>query len=220
MTRERIVDAALRYVETADEESLTMRALGADLGVSAMALYRYFESKEQILDEVVDTLLAQVPAPAADAGDWEAWIEEFALGMRDLLVRYPAALATFTSHPVTTTAALARMESGLAVLRSAGFHAAGAAQGFAAVHTYTIGFAALEVSRARTMVPGGGHGHVARYWHLFFGTLPPDRFPNLVELAPDLAQFTSAGQFQIGLRTLLAGLRTQLRDPGPAPTTS
>ncbi|MDQ6726459.1 MAG: hypothetical protein M3066_09895, partial [Actinomycetota bacterium] len=65
-----------------------------------------------------------------------------------------------------------------------------------------------------------GHGQVSRYWHLFFGTLPPDRFPNLVELAADLAQFTSAGQFQIGLRTpLLAGLRTQLSDPRPDPAT-
>ena len=67
-------------------------------------------------------------------------------------------------HPVTTPAALARIESALAVLRAAGFEGSDAAQGFAAVHTFTIGFAALEVSRSRTLVPGGGQAQVSRYW--------------------------------------------------------
>ncbi|MDQ2827211.1 MAG: TetR/AcrR family transcriptional regulator C-terminal domain-containing protein [Actinomycetota bacterium] len=219
VSRELIIETTLRFVEGGDEDALTMRALGSELGVSAMALYRYFDSKEQILDEVVDALLARVAPPSADPAAWEAWIEESALDLRGVLVRYPAALATFTSHPVTTPAALARIESALGVLRSAGFEGSDAAQAFAAVHTYTIGFAALEVSRSRTLVPGGGEAQVSRYWHLYFGTLPADRFPNLVELAVDLAEFTSEGQFTVGLRRLLSGLRVQLDSRGESPLT-
>lgn len=216
ISRERIIEIALGYVEGGDEDALTMRALGSELGVSAMALYRYFDSKDQILDEVVDTLLAEVAPPSADPAAWKDWIEEFALGLRGMLVRYPAALATFTSHPVTTPAALARIESALAVLRAAGFGGSDAAQGYAAVHTYTIGFAALEVSRSRTLVPGGGEAQVSRYWHLYFGTLPADEFPNLVELAVDLADFTSESQFAVGLRQLLSGMRVELAGRGGA----
>lgn len=214
VSRERIIETALGFVEDGDDDLLTMRALGSELGVSAMALYRYFASKEQILDEVVDALLGRVAPPSADPAAWEAWIEESALGLRGVLVRYPAALATFTSHPVTTPAALTRIESALGVLRAAGFEGADAAQGFAAVHTYTIGFAALEVSRSRTLVPGAGEAQVSRYWHLYFGTLPADRFPNLVELAVDLADFTSESQFTVGLCRLLSGMRAQLASRG------
>lgn len=215
VTRRRIVDVALEYVEAGDEAALTMRALGQRLGVSSMALYRYFSSKEEMLGEVVDTLLARLPPPARDAGDWEGWLEDSALTLRDFLVTYSTALHTFTSHPVTTPAAMARMESALSVLRGAGFSGPHAARAFAAVHTYTIGFAALQVSRSRTRAPAPVGADPSRYWHLFFGTLPPDRFPNLVDLAPDLAMFTSPEQFQTGLRSLLRGLRAELEVPTP-----
>lgn len=213
VTRRRIVETALAYVERGEEDLLTMRALGQRLGVSSMALYRYFAGKEEILEQVVDTLLARVSPPAADPAAWEDWIEESARALRGLLVGSPAALRTFTGHPVATPAALARMEAALAVLRRAGFDGPDAARAFATVHTYTIGFAALEVSRAQAVPPGGGQA--SRYWHIFFGTLPPDDFPNLVELAPDLAQFTGEVQFTAGLRSLLAGLRASLP---PAPS--
>jgi len=49
------------------------------------------------------------------------------------------------------------------------------------------------------------------------GTLPADRFLDLVELAVDLAEFTSESQSTAGLRRLLSGMRVQLagREEGP-----
>ena len=60
LDRERIVAAALDFIDANGLPGLTMRRLGAQLGVEAMALYRYVPSKEELLDAVVESLVAQV----------------------------------------------------------------------------------------------------------------------------------------------------------------
>lgn len=47
--REQIVRASLELVRDFGEDRMTMRQLGASIGVSATELYRYFEGKEAIL---------------------------------------------------------------------------------------------------------------------------------------------------------------------------
>src|SRR5262245_60436475 len=68
----RIIDAAVRYVDDNCLDELSMRRLGSELGVEAMSLYRYFPSKQALLDAVVARLLAglDMPDDAAPKG-WE-----------------------------------------------------------------------------------------------------------------------------------------------------
>ena len=67
---------------------------------------------------------------------------------RGLLVAQPAVLHVYLSHPVATPAALERMQSMLQVLIDAGLDEPTAERLYATLHTYTIGFAALEASRS------------------------------------------------------------------------
>jgi hypothetical protein len=77
----------------------------------------------------------------------------------------------------------------MGVLRRAGLDEQAARSGYGALHTYTIGFAALEASRAG-WVPGSG---------------------DVSSLAQQLAAYTTAGQFIEGLRYLLEGIGRHLR---------
>lgn len=183
ISRVQVVDAASRLVATKGYEQLTIRSLAADLGVAPMSLYRHVRDKNDVLDEVVDRLLTTAWRPKASQADWQVWIAEAADRLRELLVSEPAALAVYLSHPVVSPAAIARMEAMLATLRQA-IGDEEAQRAYGTIQNYTIGFAALEASRAR--------------WQ------PDERTVN--PLARQLAAYTSHPQFALGLDYILQGI--------------
>jgi AcrR family transcriptional regulator len=154
-----------------------------------LSLYRHIRDKDDLLDEVVSRLLARVWRPAASEDDWQEWIAEAAASLRQFLVTQPAALHVYLRHPVVSPAAVERMDAMILVLRRAGLDEPAARAAYGALHTYTIGFAVLEASRAG-WVPDSAEG---------------------ARLARQLAAYTTAGQFIEGLRYLLEGISRHLR---------
>ncbi len=65
LSRDRVLGAALRLADQGGLESLSMRKLGQELGVEAMALYYHFANKDEIVDGIVDLVFAEVELPAA-----------------------------------------------------------------------------------------------------------------------------------------------------------
>jgi TetR/AcrR family transcriptional regulator, tetracycline repressor protein len=190
ISRAEIVQAAVGVVAAGGYEELSIRRLAAQLGVSPMALYRHIRDKDDLLDEVVDILLAAAWMPAAAESDWQAWIIEAATKLREFLVTQPAGLHVYLRHPVVSPAALKRMNAMMGVLRQAGLDEETARSAYGALHTYTIGFAALEASRSG-WVPGDG---------------------DVSNLAQQLAAYSTAGQFMEGLHYLLAGIGREVKE--------
>ena len=192
ISREEIVGAAVEVVAAGGYEEMSIRTLAASLGVAPMSLYRHIRDKDDLLGEVTDRLLAAAWRPAAAEDDWQAWITEAASRLRDFLVNQPAALHVYLKHPVVSPAAIERMNAMMNVLRRAGLSAEEARSAYGALHTYTIGFAALEASRAgsapgREDARGEDAGHLGR----------------------QLAAYTATGQFIQGLRYLLQGISSR-----------
>lgn len=181
ITRDLVVATAARMVRSGGHETMTIRSLAAELGVAPMTLYRHVRDKDDLLDEVVDLLLAEAWAPGPPGDDWRAWIEAAADSLRAFLVATPAALHVFLRHPVVSPAAVARMDAITAVLEAALGDTDRAIDAYGTIHTYTIGFAALEASRSRSS-PDAGAGS---------------------ELAVRLASFTTPAQFRSGLHLIL-----------------
>jgi AcrR family transcriptional regulator len=168
---------------------MTIRSLAAELDVSPMALYRHVQSKDDLLMEVVDRLLASRWRPRTGRANWRAWTAEAAERLRSFLIKEPAALYVYLQHPVISPTSVERMDAMLDVLRSGGFDERASQRAYAAVHTYTLGFAALEASRARAADPDE----------------PTD------ELHKKLASFTTPRQFREGLTFLLDGIESRPR---------
>jgi TetR/AcrR family tetracycline transcriptional repressor len=185
ISRELIVDAATEAVRAGRYEEMSIRSLAAELGVAPMSLYRHVRDKDDLLDEVVDRLLRRVWRPRASEDEWAAWLTDAAERLRRFLVTQPAALRVYLRHPVVTPTALARMEAMLAVLRATGLDDRAARRAYAAIQTYTIGFAALEASRDR---------YTSRE------AVERDR------LMAELASYTSPAQFLEGLGYLLEAI--------------
>ena len=186
ISRSQIVEAALRSLRTTGFEQMTIRSLAADLNVAPMSLYRYIRDKDDLMDEVVEELLIQSqPMPAA-TGTWQARLTVAAEGLRCLLVEEPGALYVYLRHPVISPTAIRRMELMLKILREAGYDTASSKTAYAALQTYTVGFAVLETSRA--------------------GWVPPEKTGRM---AKELLVITSPQHFASGLRYLLAGIERE-----------
>ena len=155
ISREQVVDAAAQAVEEGRYEQMTIRSLAADLGVGPMSLYRHVRNKDDLLVEVTDRQLAEAWKPLARRNNWQGWIAEAAERLRELLVSQPGALHVYLRRPVVTPAAIDRMNAMLAVLRDAGFNEPTARRAYGAIHTYTIGFAALQASRHQSATERG-----------------------------------------------------------------
>jgi AcrR family transcriptional regulator len=201
ISREDIVAAAAGIVAAGRYEEMSIRSLAASLGVAPMSLYRHIRDKDDLLGEVTDRLLAGAWRPAAAEDDWQAWIIEAASRLRDFLVSQPAALHVYLRRPVVSPAAVERMNAMMSVLRRTGLSEEAARSAYGALHTYTIGFAALEASRA--------------------GSPPSDQGASDEDgggLGRQLAAYTTTGQFIKGLHYLLQGISSHAGTTRPGGT--
>ena len=122
LTRDDITSAALEAADRGELELLTMRGLAEELGVTAMALYTHVENKDDILDQIIDRVLAREALPVrTKPKTGRPGPIATAERLRSVLTRYPALLDRYCRRPVGVPAALSRMEAAFAVLRSAGF---------------------------------------------------------------------------------------------------
>src|SRR3712207_1460150 len=60
LDRRRVLGAAIEFIDQQGLDALTMRRLGAHLGVEAMALYRYVPGRENLLDGVVESVIDEL----------------------------------------------------------------------------------------------------------------------------------------------------------------
>jgi AcrR family transcriptional regulator len=145
LSRDRILHAALALIDRDGLDALTMRGLGAELGVEGMALYRHVGSKERLLDGVVEVLLAELELPTAPAGSWEeAWVA-LAHSYRRLALDHPGAFRLLALRPLGAAARFERARAPLRILRDAGFDERRAALAFRTLLSYADGHLLREL---------------------------------------------------------------------------
>src|SRR6187401_2799921 len=97
LSRERVLQAAIRLADEGGIESLTMRKLARELGVEAMSLYNHVANKDEIIDGIIDLVASEADLPA-DATDWKAAMRQSAISMRDAFLRHPWASSLWMSR--------------------------------------------------------------------------------------------------------------------------
>ena len=91
LSRERVLDAAIKLADQGGLESLSMRKLGQELGVEAMAVYYHFANKDEVIDGIVDIVFSEIDLPASGP-DWKTAMRRRAVSLRDVLLREPSVL--------------------------------------------------------------------------------------------------------------------------------
>src|SRR3954451_814597 len=120
LSRDRILATALEFADTAGVDALTMRRLADELGFEAMSLYRHVANKKDLLDGMLDLVLAEWDLPD---GEWEASLRTSAHSVHDALLRHRWAAQLLLPGTHMRPARLGYMEFLLGRLRAAGFDA-------------------------------------------------------------------------------------------------
>jgi TetR/AcrR family tetracycline transcriptional repressor len=177
LIRERVVAAAHELLAERGLEALTMRALAERLGVSANAIYSHVESKTDLVDALLDDVLAEVTAPAPDAHDPIAGVHALMASTHEVLLVHPDLVPLYIARQGARGPNAQRLgEIMLALLDRAGVSGPAALEARRVLIVYTIAFAA-------------------------FATRPP-----FEDGERPLQTAEIAGNFETGLRWLLAGI--------------
>ncbi|GGV07289.1 hypothetical protein GCM10010182_27890 [Actinomadura cremea] len=207
LTRERIVEAAVRVADAGGATAVSMRNVGRELGVEAMSLYHHIANKEALLDALVDHVFAGIALPEPDR-PWRAAMRDRAASARAVLGRHPWALGLLDSRPSPGPALLRHHDTVLGCLRRAGFSIALAAHAFSAIDAYVYGFVLTESS-----LPFQSAGEVEDVTEGIVAAMPEGAYPYLAELATELVLvpgYSYGDEFGYGLDLVLDGLQDRL----------
>jgi AcrR family transcriptional regulator len=156
LTQDRIVAAALGFLDEQGLANLTMRRLGERLGVEAMSLYRYVPGRDELLDLVVVRLVTEMEQDGdvldTPQDGWQDFLQRLAHGIRRVALAHPIAFPLVASRPLEAPwlrpplRSLDWVERFLNGLLSEGFSEPNAAGAYRAFTSFLLGHLLLEVA--------------------------------------------------------------------------
>jgi AcrR family transcriptional regulator len=191
---------AAEHVAREGYDALTMRAVATQMGASPMALYRYFTTKDDLIDAMLDRVLGRIELSPASA-DWLADLTAFAAAHRDVLAKHPWAIVPLFTHSNPGINAAVLGETAFAILRRGGVVGADAVATFSAILALNYGWFAFTAARDAARVTVDPEAVLAEQ----LSRLPAEHFPLTRAVADDLSQFGSDAQYGLALRLLVAG---------------
>jgi AcrR family transcriptional regulator len=212
LSRERVLQAALKLVDKAGVESLSMRGLAGTLGVEAMSLYKHVANKDEVLNGLVELVIAEIELPPAGQ-EWRSAMRERAISARRVFLRHPWAAVLIESRIHGSPVGLHYANSVLGLLRHGGFTVPMAHRAFLLIDSYLYGFVMQEVHWPF------GEADIGAMAEAMTTQLSPQEYPHLLEAMGDVVAASVDGnfsgvydaQFRDGLELILDSLAT-LRD--------
>jgi AcrR family transcriptional regulator len=207
LSRESVLAAAVALADATGIESLSMRKLGAELGVEAMSLYNHVRNKDDLLAGMVDTVFAEIDLPPAEVG-WQPAMRRRAVSVREAMTRHPWAIGLMESRTSPGPATLRHHDAVLGILRGAGFPLALAAHAYSAMDAYIYGFALQERS-----LPFDTGEEAADVAATMMTQVPAEQYPHLTEIAVGHVLqpgYSFGDEYGFGLDLILDGLERAL----------
>ncbi|WP_347060532.1 TetR/AcrR family transcriptional regulator C-terminal domain-containing protein [Blastococcus sp. HT6-30] len=219
LDRRRILGAAIEFIDDNGLTALTMRRLGAHLGVEAMALYRYVPGREQLLDgvveSVVDELYGDPDVHLSAVHGWQDYLQRLAHGVRRIALAHPEVFPLVATRPPAAPwvrpplRSLRWVESFLDTLVDSGFPEEAAVAAYRAYSSFLLGHLLLEVSQKGVRIspedqPEGVPDAA--------GSTDLSAYPTVVRLEPLLSLDESAAEFEEALENLLGRLEVVLAE--------
>jgi TetR/AcrR family transcriptional regulator, tetracycline repressor protein len=147
INRDMITRAGLKLLNEDGLEQLTLRRLGVELNVQAATIYWHFKSKEELIDEMATTVLAEGAEsliPSRKSSDWRVWASTFGEGLRKTLLAYRDGARMVAGTRLTNTEYLKTTERIGKKMLEEGFSVRAAVVLFSTIYNYTLSFVMEE----------------------------------------------------------------------------
>ncbi|HEY4183222.1 MAG TPA: TetR/AcrR family transcriptional regulator C-terminal domain-containing protein [Kofleriaceae bacterium] len=158
LSHDAIRAAALELIDKDGLGAFSTRKLGRVLGCEAMAIYWYYESKEALLDAVIDNLMEGIAGVVNGSArhDWIAALRRVAHAYRQIAHDHPKAFPLLATRRFASAGSFAFLEQLFELAHRAGVDDRTAARFFRVVSSYCNGFALNELATAqRSGEPSG-----------------------------------------------------------------
>ncbi|RSN32405.1 TetR family transcriptional regulator [Amycolatopsis sp. WAC 04169] len=155
LSREQIVSQAIELLDGGGVDALSMRKLGARLGVAAPSMYTHVATKDELVELVVDEVYGEVALPGE--GPWRVVAGRFARDLRSVFLRHPwlGSLLGETGVAYLGPNVLKMSEAALALFENAGFSLEDADLAWNTVMAFVVGRATSEAAWLTTLERGG-----------------------------------------------------------------
>ena len=203
LSRERVLEGAMRLADAGGLHSLTIRSLAAELGVKPMSIYSYVADKDAILDGLVDRVFSEI-YPTEPGRDWRAEMLRRCESARAVLRRHRWAIGLLESrtHPGPET--LRHHDAVLGTLRAGGLSRQLTAHAYALIDSYLYGFALQEAA-----LPFEGPDGVDDAAASVMPLMTPEAYPHLVDMSTSYylqPGYAFSAEFEFGMTFILDAL--------------
>jgi len=214
LSREQIVQAAMETLDTEGVAGLSMRKLAAKLGSGATSLYWHVQTKDDLIDLVIDEIYGEVDVPAPELAGWRNGAMLFGHSLRSAVLRHPWLPEVVYARPSIGPNAMSLGTRGLVLFAAAGFTGRDVDFAMGSVMSYVFGTVNAEVAVRNTVRKAG---QSMDEWATEVLEQARTATTNSPEMQESLRRRSNRDidvlhqeNFVFGLETVLIGLETRL----------
>ena len=206
LSKRAVVDQALKLADADGLDTLTIRKLAQDLGVTPMALYWHFRSKDDLLEGMAEQIWGEIEVNVDSSQPWWAQLQGGLESLIRVLRGHRSAPQLVLEHEKRNEAALRATEATLEILTNAGFDP---------LHATEIARSTLWTGITLVMSEAGYHPELSdderaefqRRSEVELAMLPTARYPHLVRCAAPMANCDPDFHYRLGVELFIAGVR-------------
>ncbi|MEU9025387.1 TetR/AcrR family transcriptional regulator C-terminal domain-containing protein [Actinomadura sp. NPDC048394] len=151
LTRELIVHTSVDLIERKGPEALSMRAVGAELGVTAMAMYKHVPNKDALVEGIAEYVMDTMDLPEAPPGDWRSGARELVRAFRRTANEYPRSMALVVASKTGIPVGLRAIERALGLCDEAGLDGKTSVHVMRSLMAYALGSQLREAGQSKLM---------------------------------------------------------------------
>ncbi|MEH6550279.1 MAG: TetR family transcriptional regulator [Pseudomonadales bacterium] len=206
LSRQTFINVALEIIADVGVEKLSMRNVAAGLGVSAMAMYKHFSNKDELLAASLDEFIARANVVPEQSLDWPEWVQQLARGMYLALSQESSWVPLLGALQLGANAAFVT-DAFVRKLSSAGFTIEQSVRAYFTMTQLVLGAVCLRASLGaeedKTTTDSRG---LAAVTHAYLANADAER----LRIAPELDAILKLDKIDIGLPLLIQALQAQL----------
>jgi TetR/AcrR family tetracycline transcriptional repressor len=206
LTRKAVVDRAMQLADAVGLDALTIRKLAQELGVTPMALYWHFRSKDELLNGLAEQVWSEIDINVDGAAPWPDQLRGLLESLLRVLRAHPAAAGLLLHSESQSESFLRATETTLDILRNAGFDPRYASE--IARSTLWTGITLVMSEAGIKSLDADDRTELQRRKQVVFATQPAARYPRLVECAAPMTACDDPDfHYEVGVSVFIAGVQ-------------